>query len=125
MRLATFESTGHTVFREGDPAIPDIAAEKRGVPPSILRSGRYGTGSAGKTTSTAPRRLRRKGSGVARALRAFLWRGDPLGERRCELDGPLAARLKEEADGRGATEREVLEEAVRLYLAGRRGGGET
>ena len=31
--MATFENTGHTVFREGDPAIPDIAAEKRGAVP--------------------------------------------------------------------------------------------
>ena len=31
--MATFESTGHTVFREGDPAIPDIAAELKGCRP--------------------------------------------------------------------------------------------
>ena len=124
--MPIFESTGHTIFREGDPAIPDIAAEKRGkVPEGTTRSGRDGVGPTGKTRSSASRRSR-KGSEVARrALRAFSGRGDDDYEgRRYELDGALAARLKDEADRRGATEREVLEEAVRLYLAGRWEGGE-
>lgn len=109
--MATFESKGHTVFRKGDPAIPDIAAEKRGVSPSAPRSG-------SKASDLLPKR-----PGIfGRALRMFSRRGDRSEGRRYELDGAVAARLKEEADGRGATEREVLEEAVRLYLAGRRGG---
>lgn len=110
--MATFESTGHTVFREGDPAIPDIEAEKRGVPPSVLRSG-----------SGASRRSRNVPGIVGRTLRAFLRRDDRSGGPRYELDGVLAAGLREEADRRGLTERDVLEEAVRLYLAGRREGG--
>ena len=123
--MATFSSTGQTVFREGDPAIPDIAAEKRGkAPQNGPRNGRDDTGFAGKTRSKASRRLRR-GSGIARrALDAFARRGDRSEGRLYELDGTLSARLKEEADRRSATEREVLEEAVRLYLAGRRNGGE-
>lgn len=32
--MATFKSTGHTVFREGDPAIPDISGEKKGRRPA-------------------------------------------------------------------------------------------
>lgn len=82
-------------------------------------------GSTGKIRSSASRRLR-KGSEVARrALRAFSGRGDDNSKgRRYELDGALAARLKDEADRRGTTERGILEEAVRLYLAGRREGGE-
>lgn len=122
--MATFSSTGHTVFREGDPAIPDIAAEKRGVPPSAPGNGRDMTVSAGKTTSSASRRLC-KGSGIARrALRAFSQRDDRSEEDRYGLDGSLAAGLWQEASRRGSTEREVLEEAVRLYLAGRGKEGE-
>ena len=122
--MATFESKGHTVFREGDPAIPGIAAEKRGkAPQNGPRNGRDDTGFARKTRSNASRRLR-KGSGIARrALDAFARRGDRSEGRRYELDGTLSARLKEEADRRGASEREVLEEAVRSYLGGRREGG--
>lgn len=55
---------------------------------------------------------------------AFLRRedGTPKG-RRYEIDGVLAARLREEAHHRGLAEREVLEHALRLYLGGRREGG--
>ena len=123
--MATFESKGHTIFREGDPAIPDIKAEKRGkAPQNGPKNGRDDTGVVGKTTSKASRRLR-KGSGIARlALDAFARWGDRSEERRYELDGALADGLREEADRRGLAERKVLEEAVRLYLAGRREGGE-
>ena len=108
--MSTFRSTGHTAFREGDPGIPDIEAEKRGVPPSAPRI-------------EASRRSR-KGSGiVGRALRAFSRRGGRYEGGRYELDGALAVGMRKEADLRGLTEREVLEEAVRLYLAWRREGG--
>ena len=80
-------------------------------------------GHTGKTTSNASRRLR-KDSDIASALRAFSRRDDRPEVRRYEIGGDLAAQLKEEADGRGTTEHYVLEEAMRLYLAGRRNGGE-
>lgn len=82
--MATFRSIGHTVFREGDPAVPDIAAEKRGVPP---------------TDRSAP----------GKASAAVI-----------ALDGPLAVELRQDAKRRGLSACEVMEEAARLYLAGRR-----
>lgn len=121
--MTTFRSTGCTVFREGDPAIPDIATEERGVRPSAPRNGRNGMGYTGKTTSNASRRLRKDSEIARRALRASSRRGDRSEGRRYELDEALAAGLQEEADRRGLTERDVLEEGVRLYLAGRREGG--
>ena len=113
--MATFGSTGHTVFREGDPAIPDIAAEKRGKVPGHAPRG---------VDRDDPRRSR-EGPGIfGRALRALSRRNGRLGAGGYELDESLASGLGEEANCSGMTEREVLEEAVRLYLAGRRGGGE-
>ena len=108
--MATFSSTGQTVFREGDPAIPDLEAEKRVRVPQ-------------HAPINASRRSR-KGSGiVGRALQAFSRRGDRYEGGRYELDGASAVGLRKEADLRGMTEREVMEEAVRLYLAGRRNAG--
>ena len=102
-----------------------IAAEERGeAPQDDARTGRDGVGSTGKTRSSASRRLRKGSETARRALRAFARPGDRSEGRLYELDGIQSARLKEEADRRGATEREVLEEAVRLYLAGRGKGEE-
>ena len=111
--MASFRSTGHTGFREGDEAIPDIAAERRGkAPQHALRGG----------ASNASRRSRRRLGIVGRVLLALSRRGHgPAGGGRYELYEVLAAGLRKEADRRGLAEREVLEEAVRLYLYGRRG----
>ena len=64
--MATFKSTGHTVFREGDPAIPDISGEKKG------RAGIAADRGAAKS-----RRLRRvttRGRFAGRFLSALLGR---------------------------------------------------
>ena len=104
--MATFSSTGQTVFREGDPAIPDIEAEKRGKVPQ-------------HAPINASRRSRRVPGIVGQA---FSRRGDRYEGGRYELDGASAVGLRKEADLRGLTEREVLE-AVRLYRAWRRNAG--
>lgn len=37
--MSAFKSEGYTVFRDGDPGVPDIAAEKRGRHASAGNSG--------------------------------------------------------------------------------------
>ncbi len=64
--MATFESTGHTVFREGDPAIPDIEAEKNGRRSGALVASRRG--------SRRLKRVRLRGAKTGRFVSKLLGR---------------------------------------------------
>lgn len=72
--MATFKSTGHTVFREGDPAIPDISGEKKGRRPVArgASSGRYAARGGGRRG--ALKRLRLRSSITGRIVSAILGR---------------------------------------------------
>lgn len=89
--MATFESTGQTVFREGDPAVPDIKAELKGRRPVAHVAVSRGYSARGGTNSRLGRLCARGSEMTKRALRALLRRDARLeGSRYDELDGKLA-----------------------------------